>query len=234
MSNSARGLPLWPLPLLAGALPAIATLIALWLSIHLELVPACNPFLEGCVSVSRAARHDLPNYIFRVMVLPAVALQALTWLLCRTWLIELGAPRGRWLRHLAWIGIIAAVSLAIYGAFLGTEGRTYRWLRQYGTILYFGFTGISMLIAGDAIHRIASIHKVLTRFRADLALFVMLIVMLLAGLSNKFVAPWFSAEVADRIENVAEWWAAAMLSFVFVVLAWLWRQTDYRARTSVG
>lgn len=230
--TAARGLPLWPLPLLAGLLPAAATLIALWLSISFGLVPACNPFFEGCVSVSRAARHDLPNYLFRAMVLPAAALQGITWLLCRTWLTTLGAPRERWLRHLAWIGMIAAVSLVVYGAFLGTEGRAYRWLRQYGTILYFGFTCISMLIAGDAIHRVARQCPALTRQRLDVALFALLTVMLLAGLSNKFVAPWFPADTADRIENAAEWWAAAMLSFVFVVLALLWQRTGYRARVT--
>ena len=52
-------LPIWPLPLIAGLLPAAGSLIALALSIHLELIPACNPFFEGCVSVSRAARHGL-------------------------------------------------------------------------------------------------------------------------------------------------------------------------------
>src|SRR6187551_3232532 len=51
---------LWPLPLLAGLLPLIATVVAYLMSIRLGLVPECNPFLEGCVSISRAARHDLP------------------------------------------------------------------------------------------------------------------------------------------------------------------------------
>ena len=232
-SSSANGLPLWPLPLLAGLLPALATLTALQLSIRLDLIPACNPFFEGCVSVSRAARHDLPNTVFRAVVLPAAALQGLTWMLCRTWLVELGAPRERWLRHLAWIGVTAAVFLVLYGAFLGTEGRAYRLLRHYGTAVYFGFTCISMLIAGDAIHRVARHRPALARTRLDLALLALVTALLLAGLVNLFVAPLFDAETKDRIENAAEWWGAAILSIVFLLLGALWRRSNFRARFGV-
>ena len=233
-SNShARGVPLWPLPLLAGVLPIIATVIALWLSIRLELIPACNPFLEGCVSVSRAARYDLPNYIFRAIVLPTATLQGLTWILCRRWLNELGAPPERWLRHLAWIGIIAAVSLILYVAFLGTEGRAYRWLRQYGTVLYFGFTCISMLIVADAIRGLGRARPVLSRGRLDRVLLVLLLALVLVGLINTFVAPLFDPQTADRIENVCEWWGGSILCLVFLILAWYWRRSGYRARVGV-
>ena len=64
-------IPLWPLALLAGALPALAALVAWGLSIRFALAPECNPFIDGCVSISRAARHGLPNHVFRAIALPA-------------------------------------------------------------------------------------------------------------------------------------------------------------------
>lgn len=131
---------LWPLPFIAGLLPAIAAVAALWLSFSLELIPPCNPFLDGCVSISRAGRHDLPNHVFRALVLPAAALQGLTWLLCSTWLKGLGSGQRAMLVLLPWLGVVAGVFLVLYGTFLGTEGPAYRWLRRYGVIFYFGFT----------------------------------------------------------------------------------------------
>jgi len=77
-SWSDRSQALWLLPLIAGGLPAAAALAAWLLSMRLDLIPVCNPFFDGCVSISRAARHELPNHIFRACVLPAAALQALT------------------------------------------------------------------------------------------------------------------------------------------------------------
>src|SRR3970282_352265 len=113
--------PLWALPLVAGLLPAIPSLTALWLSIELGLISPCNPLLDGCVSISRAARHDLPNHIFRALVLPAAVLQALTWLLCAGWLRGAGARARGTLLVLPCLGVLAGVFLILYGTFLGTE-----------------------------------------------------------------------------------------------------------------
>jgi hypothetical protein len=227
-TNLDQPLPLWPLPLLAGLLPIVATLIALQLSIRLELIPACNPFFEGCVSISRAARHDLPNHLFKAIVLPAAALQGLTWILCQRWLITLGTPRTRWLQQLAWIGVTAAIFLVLYTAFLGTEGRIYRWLRQYGTVVYFGFTCIAMLIATDAVIRLRR-QSEQARRRLGIALPILCTVLLAAGLVNTFVAPFFDADTKGRIENATEWWGGSMLVLVFIVIARYWQRTRFTA-----
>lgn len=98
-AGQSAALPLWPLALAAGLLPAVAALAAWQLSTRLELIAACNPFIDGCVSISRAARHDLPNHLFGAIVLPAAVLQGLTWWLAAVWLRELAllapAPAGR-------------------------------------------------------------------------------------------------------------------------------------------
>ncbi|HZF79818.1 MAG TPA: hypothetical protein VEZ89_08505, partial [Rubrivivax sp.] len=121
---------------MAGLLPMVATLLALVLSMRLELVPACNPFVEGCVSISRAARYGMANHLFRALVLPAAALQALTWILVASWLRGLG-ENGRGSRTLLPLGLLAGAALVLYGAFLGTDGTVYRLLRQYGKVVYF-------------------------------------------------------------------------------------------------
>ena len=232
-ASGASALPLWPLPLIAGLLPAIATLIALWLSIRLGLIPTCNPLVEGCVSVSRAARHDLPNYLFRAMVLPAAALQAVTWLLAARWLRDLDHSAGaRSLRALAPLGVIAGIALALYGAFLGTEGQVYRWLRQYGTVVYFGFTCLCMLIAGGGIDRLARSGTLalapLLR-RALLVLFAMLVAL---GLGNALSGLWLDGSAKDRIENITEWWGSLIFTFVFVALALIWKGSGVRLAVS--
>ena len=76
MSRSgSSAFPLWPLPLAIAALFTVAAHVALWLSIRDGYVEACVPVLEGCASISRAARHGLGNHVFRLMVLPCAMLQ---------------------------------------------------------------------------------------------------------------------------------------------------------------
>lgn len=218
--------PLWLLALLAGLLPLLATAVAYPLSIHLGLVPACNPFFDGCVSISRAARYELPNILFRALLLPAAVLQALCWLLCPGWLRSLGVAGDRWLRVLPVLGVVAALFLVLYGTFLGTEGVGYRWMRRYGVAFYFGLTCIGMLIVAEQMQRRLR-HSGLQRgvTRALLALCALLPLL---GCVHVALALWWTAPQArDALENIIEWWAGAIFTTFFFVLAWAWRSTGF-------
>ena len=207
---------LWPLPLLAGLLPLLATVLAWSLSVREGTIPDCNPFLEGCVSISRAARHGLANVLFRGLVLPAAALQAACWMLAVPWLTQLGAPRGRWLRALPALGIAAGVALVAYGTFLGVEGEGYRTARRYAIPLYFGFTCLCMLVVARHAHR-------------ELALVCACLPLL--GLVHLFVPLALATELQrDALENVTEWWAGAIFTAYVLALAWAWWRTDMRLR----
>jgi len=226
---------LWPLPLVAGLMPAIAAVAALWLSISLELIPACNPFLDGCVSISRAGRHDLPNYVFRALVLPAAALQALTWLLCAQWLKGVGAEQRGMLRVLTWLGVIAGVFLVLYGTFLGTEGQAYRWLRRYGVIFYFGFTFLCMLISSGELWRLARSGTITLPARLERLLLVLCALMLCLGLTQAFLKRFMAdGDFGDRLENILEWHIGLAFTLFFLALAWLWRHTRFSARLASG
>lgn len=229
---------LWPLPLAAALLPLVAVAIAYLLSIRLDLAPACNPFVDGCVSISRAARHGLPNIVFRALVLPAAVLQALCWLLCATWLRSLdpsaapdahGRRARRWQRALPWIGVVAALFLVLYASFLGTDGHGYRLMRRYGTVVYFGFTCIAMLIVAGAIgqrlrgdRRQKRVGKVLVALCAALPLLGLVHVLLPLALPG--------AASKDALENITEWWAGAIFTAFFVALAWAWHRSGFHAR----
>jgi hypothetical protein len=228
--QGASALPLWPLALLAGLLPLVAALTAWALSTRLELIPACNPFIDGCVSVSRAARHDLPNHLFRALMLPSAALQALCWLLAARWLAALQPPqrRNRLLPWLAPLGLVSSVALVLYGAFLGTEGATYRWLRQYGTVIYFGGTCVCLLIAGGAVqHAVAAGRLAIARW-VEHAMVALALALVTLGLTNALVAALIGGELKSRMENVTEWWGSLIFVLGFFALAAMWRRLGLR------
>lgn len=231
-------LTLWPLAALAGLLPLVGALTAWALSTHQGLIPACNPFVDGCVSVSRAARHGLPNLVFQTLMVPAAALQALVWLLAARWLTsahrDAGLPIGRGLRWLAPLGVTAGVALVVYATFLGTEGTIYRFLRQYGTVVYFGFTCLCLLLAGGAVQRLAAaarLHFPRTLERAMVALAGTLVAL---GLGNAIVAALFGDPWKGRIENVTEWWGSLIFVLGFFALAAMWRRLGLRVRLAAG
>ena len=224
---------LWWLPLLAGALPFIGTALAFLLAVGEGQFPACNPLIEGCVSISRAARHGLPNHLFRALLLPAAVLQGIVWSLSVPWLRALGSPPTRWLRWVPWLGLAAAVFLILYGTFLGTEGTWYRWMRRYGVIFYFGFTCILMLVLSGAVHRAAAASG---RLRASARVLLALCLALpLLGVVNS-VAPLLIADpvAVDRFENATEWWGGLVFTVYFGMIAVLWHRTGYSMRTALA
>jgi hypothetical protein len=226
---------LWPLPLLGGLTPAIAALAALWLSFALDLVAPCNPFLDGCVSISRAARHDLPNYVFRALVLPAAVLQVLTWVLCGHWLRGCGSDARMTLRVLPWLGVLAGMFLVLYGTFLGTEGGAYRWMRRYGVIFYFGFTFLNMLIVSGALWRLTHAGALAPPARLDRWLVALCALTLAIGLAQ-VLAPLLleSEDLKNRLENVLEWYVSLDFTLFFLALAWAWRHAGFEARWETG
>lgn len=221
-------LPLWPLAALAGALPIVATLVAWGVSTAQELIPACLPFIDGCVSVSRAARHGLANQLFRALVLPAAALQGIGWLLAARWLATL-LPAYRLLGWLAPLGLAASVALALYTAFLGSEGPGTRWLRQYGTVVYFGGTCICLLIAGGGVQRAVAAGRLALARWAEHSLVALALALVSLGLGNALVAALVGEPLKGRIENVTEWWAALIFMFGWFALAAAWQRARLAA-----
>jgi hypothetical protein len=230
---SAPGLPAWPLALLAGLLPCCAALLAWWLSTRSGLIPACNVFLEGCVSVSRAARHELPNHLFRALMLPSAALQAMVWLLTHHWLRQLGVA-GRGVGWMAPLGVMAAVALVLYGTFLGTEGDIYRWLRRYGTVVYFGFTCLCLLLAGGGIQRAVKAGSLALPRWQEHAMVTLAVTLVMLGLVNAIVAATLSPATKHAVENITEWWGALIFVLGFVSLALMWQRTGVRVQLAMG
>ncbi len=230
-SNRSVARSTWLLPLIAGLLPAIATVAALLISLKLDLVPSCNPFLEGCVSISRSARHGLPNLIFRALILPGATLQALTWILCAHWLRSIDPVGGRPPRGLAALGVLAGMFFVLYGAFLGSEGDIYQWLRRYGINFYFGFTYLCMLLTSARVFRLSQGGWIRVPWHMDRALGVICLLVLAFGLINLFTKSMVVDEtLIDQVENSLEWFASSIFTLFFVILALLWSTTRFRLR----
>lgn len=212
------GWPLWPLALACALLPIAAAHLGWWISTVHGLIPSCNPYVDGCVSISRASRHGLGNLLFRMLMLPAATLQALCWVAAAAW----ASGEGRSSRWTPWLGGIAAVALVLYAGFLGSEGRTYELLRRYGIYLYFGCTYLALLTVLRRLSRPA---------RAYAPLMVVAWGCLVFGLASVAVRYATSGEeLRDRLENLLEWHVALWLTAGFAVFAWAWRRERFRLR----
>jgi hypothetical protein len=222
-----RAVALWPLPLVAGGLPAVAALVAIAAALA-EGRPPCNPFIDDCGSISRMARHGLANPLFRMLVLPAGTLQVVMWLVAAYTLREAGLAR-RQAGLLGALGVCAGLALVVYGTFLGTEGEIYRWLRRWGTLIYFGGTYLTMLLFARAVGRPgAAVGLAQPRWQhtATLALLGFVAVI---SLLHAFASLLGFERLEDRIENATEWWGALALSLNYGLISLTWWRWGVRA-----
>lgn len=58
------------LPLIAGLAPIIGANLALAIGVAYETIPACFPYVDGCVSISATGRQPPGNFVFRAVHLP--------------------------------------------------------------------------------------------------------------------------------------------------------------------
>lgn len=217
--SQSHGLALWPLPLLCALLPLAAAHVALWLSLRDGLIPACNPYLEGCVSISRAARHGLGNHVFRMVMLPTASLQALCWLAAAHWLRR--SADGA--RILPWLGLLAAVFLALYATFLGSDGPIYQMMRRYGITVYFASTFLAWLAL------LRGWSRQWPRAPTYPPSLVVALGYMVLGLSHLAVRlATDDAALRYRWENVLEWQLGLWLTAMFSLLAWTWWREGLR------
>jgi hypothetical protein len=182
-------------------------------------VPWCIPMIEGCTSISQAARRGSAIYLFRGLMMPYAAFLIIFWIYLAAWLKYLGdqsiSPA-----IIRFLGIAAAIALVIYLDFLGTEGRVYNILRRQGVIFYFALTGFAQFMTIARIEKLESKIPSLKRLRK--CLFIIALLMLAFAIFNLYVA----LAVHDRfsLNNAIEWNYSILMHLYFLILWTFWRR----------
>lgn len=205
-----------------GLWPLLAVHGAYALSLHAGLVPACVPYVEGCTSISRAARQGEAILLFRAMMLPYVALLALFWLLNARWCALLAPARVKARRAMLACGLVGAVFLALYATTLGVDGDFYRWLRRYGINLYFSLTVLAQMFLIAIAGRAEALGPRLRR--GFLVLLALLLGLGLASLPLQFL---FDGPARDARMNALEWQYALLMVVAYPLTGLAWRRSGF-------
>ena len=193
--------------------------LAYWLNIHaadtLSAAFQCNPYLEGCVSTSRAVRSGSGLIWFKAIMLPCAVLMVLTWRSIGDWMEHSNPETPGLSRWTMWLGIGGAVALVFYVLYLGSEGVVYSWLRRYGVVFFFGLTALAQLLTARFI------WGVLRGALPWPAAFYIVLISLQWGIGIFSVFKrWLFDDplLIDRLQNMSEWLMVATMSIGFVLI----------------
>lgn len=213
--NRASHPSLWLLPLVVAVIPFVVTHVAWWLSLSAGTIGSCNPYLEGCTSISRAARYGFANTLFQVVMVPMAAVHAAMWFAGRRWL-RAQHSRARCGASLVPLGLIAASALAVYALALGTEGALYGWMRRFGITFYFAATYLAQLVFLQRLRELEPRPTIAQRGMTAIAL-----VLLLMGIASTIISNAAADEVfKHQMENILEWHLGLLMTFWFLLMAW--------------
>lgn len=203
--------------------PVIAVHGAYFIGLYQGVAHVCIPYLEGCTTISRAARMGDAIFLFRGLMMPLAMLLVLFWYLQSVWLQQL---TGR--RHTAIfvIGAIGALFLILYVNYLGTDGDFNRFMRRHGVIIYFAATVLAQMLSINALHKWGGAVVVKLRTAMQVQLSFVAVCWLLAMVSlaiNTSGVVW-----ASQGENIIEWFFALFMSLYFAVAAHMWGVTRFQ------
>ncbi len=212
------------LPLVAGIVPVAGIFLSYWLAVENGVLPACSPFLDGCVSISATGRYMPGSLLFRAAMLPQSVLLLMVWYLASLWLRNL-APASRAPATIMVAGVIGALALVLYVTFLGTKAPFYEFMRRFGIYFYFLGTAIAQVTLAVALlkHARQKAARELTRLSVGMLLLCGLPFLL--GILNLVLKSLL--DDADPYENRIEWISALLMQAYFIVLYLAWRITGF-------
>ena len=217
-----------PLALAAAVIPTVAILAAFYLSADAGHIPKCNPFIDGCASISATGREPPGALLFRAVQLPYAAVLALLWILVAQWVMQVTPAAERMERWILITGLVGAAALVVYVTFLGTKTPVYSFMRRFGIYFYFLGTVLTQLLVALRVRRAAPTWRLdaVARWMLGCALFPFALGILNLALKSVLENP-------DPPENAIEWIASLSMQAWFIGLYVAWRRTDYRVSSTV-
>jgi hypothetical protein len=223
------------LPLLTGLIPLVAVFSSYWIAANTANVPSCNPFFDGCTSVSATGRYPPASYLFKGAMLPQSIVLSCYWLFNVAWLRALTITAGQVPRNTFIVGIFGVAGslfLILYVTFLGSQEPFYEFMRRYGVYMYFLLNVLAQIVLASKVLPVArqlGMQRLvnLTKLQLVLAWFPFALGAL--NLTLKAVL-----ENSDAAENRIEWIFAMQMQLFFIVSYFAWKETHFRTSFQAG
>ena len=219
------------LALIITLLPLLTSNGVYLLSAYEGYVPWCIPYIDGCTTISQAARSGNSIFIYRATMIAYSVLLVWFWIYAQHWSKLICGHSTKVSRLILWLGVIGAMFLIVYIDFLGTTGEVNRFMRRYGIIIFFTFTPLAqLLLLRQHLNVLSSISEHTTKpssikpWVLQYQLYVLLL-MLIIGIISIIL------DVAQlktyQSENIVEWNFALLLNMYFFGMIFIWKDYHY-------
>ena len=214
------------LSLIIVLLPFIVSNLVYLLSAYKGYIPWCIPYIDGCTTISKAARSGNSLYIFRATMIAYGVLLLWFWIYVKQWLQLLYAYTTLMSHFIFWLGIVGAIFLILYVDFLGTEGEMNRFMRHVGIFVFFICTPLAQLLLLIQHYKILdSLQK--NNINPKVLRYQLLVIILIIFISLVSLALDITHTKSYESENIVEWNIALLMQLYFLGMFFIWKDYKY-------
>ncbi len=214
------------LALIITVLPFLISNAVYLLSAYEGFVPWCIPYIDGCTTISQAARSGNSIFLYRASMIAYGVLLIWFWIYAQHWLNLLYGRTTKSARIILWLGIVGAIFLIIYIDFLGTTGEVNRFMRRYGIMLFFTLTPLAQLLMLKQHYDILpSLPEGVIKPRVLQYQLTVLLLMLFIGIISTTLEATHNKTYES--ENIVEWNFSLLLNMYFLGMIFIWKDFKY-------
>ncbi|RLA32093.1 MAG: hypothetical protein DRR11_09200 [Gammaproteobacteria bacterium] len=225
------GMLLRLLPLITGLLPIVAIHLSLVIAIDAGSIPACIPYIEGCVSISATGRYPPASFLFKAVMMAESVVMIAYWLFNVAWirsLEKLSSMQNNGGTAIGILGTGGALFLMLYVTFLGTQEPFYEFMRRFGIYFYFALTIIAQILLAVKSKQMGNLLQIPSVIRIAKIQLGLATVPFALGVLNLTLKATLADP--DPAENVIEWIFALLMHAYFVLSYFSWRDSGFAVR----
>ena len=214
------------LALIITILPILISNIVYLLSAYDGYISWCIPYIDGCTTISKAARSGNSIFIFRPTMIAYGILLIWFWIYVRHWLDQLYGHTTNIARAILWLGIVGALFFIVYIDFLGTTGEVNRFMRRWGILLYFVCTPLAQILLLRQHYQVfKSFQKDTMKLRVLHFQFVLIVLMMAIGIVHGAMEATYTK--TNESENIVEWNLALLMQLYFLGIFFIWKEYKF-------
>jgi hypothetical protein len=207
-------------------IPSITIILCLITTIYLNVLDLCNPFVNGCYSISRVGRSYPVVLLFKPMMIITVILM-IAYFFEHYRIFKKFLLNKIFLNIILLSGFVSSFSLLVYIIFLGVEGsELWRFMRRGGIFIYIISLIISKFLIILTYLKIKNNYQVvISRKIIDINFYYILLLIICGIIIISFI-DIFSLTTSWYVKNIIQWNYFLLMNLFFFNTYFIWKKLD--------
>ena len=207
-------------------IPSITIILCLITTIYLNILDLCNPFINGCYSISRVGRSYPAVLLFKPMMIITIILM-ITYFFEHYRIFKKFLLNKIYLNLILLSGLVSSFALLVYVIFLGVEGSgIWRFMRRGGIFIYIISLIISQFLIILTYIKIKNDYQVIISSKIVNINFCYNILLITCGIIIILLIDIFSFTTSWHVKNIIQWNYFLLMNLFFLNTYFTWKKLD--------